>query len=241
MSHFSVTVLIPGDTPLDQVEDAVAELLAPYSEHIETEPYEEKCYCVGCEAWTDARNRAEEETGFSGNRSAMLTDRPDDRDDEWEAKWGRMCGECDAARDRILAADPRKDIADPECDECEGTGTRMSTCNPESKWDWYQIGGRWDGYITDETVPTAADCPASMAKEHFGVHIAHGHNVRLANALRDDYSTYAVVTPDGEWCEKGKMGWWAISTNENPDWQEDIKSIFAKHNDCLAVLVDCHI
>lgn len=241
MSHFSVTVLIPGDTPLNEIEDAVTRLLAPYDEDIETEPYEEKCRCVGCDAGTDARQRAEAETDFHGRRAAMLMDRPDERGDEWDAKWARMCDECDASRDRILAADHRKDDADLECDECHGTGTRMSTYNPESKWDWYVIGGRWDGYITDETVPTAADCPAGAAREHFGPHIAHGQNVRLANALRDDYSTYAIVTPDGEWCEKGKMGWWAVSTNEDPDWPENIKSIFAKHDDCLAVMVDCHI
>ena len=39
-------------------------------------------------------------------------------------------------------------------DECEVTFDRekkqwfrMSVYNPKSKWDWYQIGGRWRGYF----------------------------------------------------------------------------------------------
>ena len=26
-----------------------------------------------------------------------------------------------------------------------------------------------------------------------------------------EFSTYAVLTPDGEWYEPGKMGWWGLS------------------------------
>jgi hypothetical protein len=31
---------------------------------------------------------------------------------------------------------------DPKCGECKGTGIYKSTYNPNSKWDWYSIGGR---------------------------------------------------------------------------------------------------
>jgi len=29
------------------------------------------------------------------------------------------------------------------CDQCEGTGTIMSTSNGDAQWDWYSLGGRW--------------------------------------------------------------------------------------------------
>ena len=34
-------------------------------------------------------------------------------------------------------------------DECpfDENGNELSTYNPKSKWDWYSIGGRWDGYL----------------------------------------------------------------------------------------------
>ena len=35
------------------------------------------------------------------------------------------------------------------CDECEGLGTVLSTYNPASKWDWYEIGGRWEGELVE--------------------------------------------------------------------------------------------
>ena len=41
----------------------------------------------------------------------------------------------------------------PDCDECEGTGTVKTTRNPDGRWDWYQIGGRWNGYLAPEYDP----------------------------------------------------------------------------------------
>ena len=241
MSHFTVTVLVPGDTPHDEIEAAVEELLTPYDENMKVEPYEDGCGCVGLDAKIAARKSAEAEVGFDERKEVLLATPNDDRGDEWDERWDKMCDECSTAQDKLVDADPRKDAARTDCEECDGTGKYMSTYNPKSKWDWYQIGGRWDGMITDETVPCAPDCPAGMAKEHFGPHTAHGQNVRQASALRDDFSCYAVVTPDYEWHQKGNMGWWAVSTNEDPEWPECRKALFAKHGDCLAVLVDCHI
>ena len=37
---------------------------------------------------------------------------------------------------------------------CGGTGRVMSTYNPESKWDWWTVGGRWNGYFKPEWDPT---------------------------------------------------------------------------------------
>lgn len=36
---------------------------------------------------------------------------------------------------------------------CGGTGRVMSTYNPKSRWDWYSIGGRWNGYFKPEYNP----------------------------------------------------------------------------------------
>lgn len=40
---------------------------------------------------------------------------------------------------------PQSKAADPKCDECKGTGKRMSQYNPKSKWDWFTFGGRFMG------------------------------------------------------------------------------------------------
>ena len=47
--HSRVAVLIPteiAESSFDAVEQKVEELLAPYSEHIEVEPYDQRCYCT---------------------------------------------------------------------------------------------------------------------------------------------------------------------------------------------------
>ena len=60
------------------------------------------------------------------------------------------------------------------------------------------------------------------------------------------FSTYAVVTPDGVWHGKGKMGWWAMSSEtaeEARDWEEHYKERFidAFDEDMILTIVDCHI
>lgn len=56
-----------------------------------------------------------------------------------------------------------------------------------------------------------------------------------------NFSAYAVLM-DGKWYEKGEMGWWAISTNENPDWQNEFNELIKSlPEDELLTIVDCHI
>ena len=35
-------------------------------------------------------------------------------------------------------------------EELDDKGNLLSTCNRDSFWDWYRVGGRWDGVITDK-------------------------------------------------------------------------------------------
>ena len=56
-------------------------------------------------------------------------------------------------------------------------------------------------------------------------------------------TTHAIVTPDGEWHEKGEMGWFAVVHDEkaNEEWEREIVEITRNHQDCIMVGVDCHI
>lgn len=60
------------------------------------------------------------------------------------------------------------------------------------------------------------------------------------------FITYAVVMPDGRWYEKGKMGWWGISSEtheEAYDWDKNYKQNFIDKADpeWTLTIVDCHI
>ena len=60
------------------------------------------------------------------------------------------------------------------------------------------------------------------------------------------FSTYAVITPDGQWHSKGKMGWWGCSSEtgeEARDWEDHYKERFldSADPDWHVTIVDCHI
>lgn len=97
----------------------------------------------------------------------------------------------------------------------------FQSTNPNKKWDWWVIGGRWSDEIKGNK------CKVSCLPEQL-------------NADRPN-KFYAIVTPEGEWIAKGDMGWWGVSTNEQDDWIASEKEILAKYPDCVCVMVDCHI
>lgn len=60
------------------------------------------------------------------------------------------------------------------------------------------------------------------------------------------FSTYAVITPDGEWHAPGRMGWWAMSSEtgeESRDWYSNYQKRFLNDSDpnLILTIVDCHI
>ena len=103
----------------------------------------------------------------------------------------------------------------PDCEDCNGSGTRVTTYNPESKWDWYQIGGRWEGELPD--------------------------NIFQLKDLPADFTTHAFITPHWEWKQKGRRGWWGIVTEENDNYEQEWKDARKLYGDNVAVLLDCHI
>lgn len=135
MSHFIVIV----DTSKNDVDS----LLAPYNEAIEVAPYPESCYCK--RASQQKLVRTELEARFGGTfddvkRKPYNELKPEDQP-KWEEfikDWVEFEAELEARIEGSI---------DPTCEDCKGTGTRHSTYNPDSKWDWYSTGGRWAGYF----------------------------------------------------------------------------------------------
>lgn len=70
----------------------------------------------------------------------------------------------------------------------------------------------------------------------------------LMKKIMDDkkFCTYAVVTPDGEWHEPGKMGWWGTSSATPEEMKEFLKNyendfIKKANPEWRLTIVDCHI
>lgn len=111
-----------------------------------------------------------------------------------------------------------------------------STYNPNSKWDWYIIGGRWDGYLP------LID-PDSEGNRVY-VNSAVSSDIDWNYMLKNDRIPFCYVTENGEWCESAKMGYWAITTDEKDpnDWTNEFKTyIKSLDADCLVTAVDFHI
>jgi hypothetical protein len=188
--------------------------------------------------------------------------------------------------------------------------------NPNAKWDWYEIGGRWAGLLKLKEGGTGDTCLAKQvdwdamemeqraSKEkkwdifhkhwdkNFSIEVNKGQedsyrdwkeknsdvvgvfpNVvcfaladnafkemnwvlwglsdaeHLINKTREEYSkakaiTYAFVDANGDWYQKGEMGWWGMddesrgTDNYDNEFWEMINNL---HPDAMVSVVDCHI
>jgi hypothetical protein len=166
--------------------------------------------------------------------------------------------------------------------------------NPNAKWDWYQVGGRWAGYWKlkkgkkgQNGSPSLLSAPDSTrykghtdsvrkkdidfdgmyleayekakaswpkieeAREKgdavslqfmYGVDPEDTEESYCARAQNAAVGTFALLH-EGQWYEKGSMGWWGIVTDEiDPgEWHEEMKELLAQYPNHLAVAVDCHV
>lgn len=91
----------------------------------------------------------------------------------------------------------------------------LTTYNPDSRWDWYTIGGRWSPYL-----PLKID---DGEREY--INMATVDEIDWDEYFKVNKSPFCFVTEAGEWIEKGEMGWWGCVSNEKDtlDWNETFK------------------
>ena len=131
----------------------------------------------------------------------------------------------------------------------------MSTYNPDSKWDWYKLGGRWNNFF-----PLKEGAEGTQGES--GINDTEAKEGRCDQAEYKDIDwetlfiengtgkgeepqplTFAFLK-DGEWVERGQMGWFATVSDEKADgeWNaqylEMLKSLAP---DTLISVYDCHI
>lgn len=124
----------------------------------------------------------------------------------------------------------------------EGVWEEWTTYNPDSKWDWYVYDNysRWDGYLLTKTGEYTNRCLLSdidlSVPNNKDDKFNHWH-------LSDDYLPFCVVI-DGEWKEKAKMGYWAVTWDEKPqdEWENEVKELLSSlPADSEVTAVDFHI
>jgi len=263
MSHYKVLII-------HNENQNIEELIAPYDENLEVEPYLKYKY-------DEAIKKAKEEYDDNYSEKELIKNYADD--------YGYI-------------------ILD------DGL---YSTYNPNSKWDWYQIGGRFDGelMLTDEGRLNAVDeikrkyctdidiknlredfhymryvnvaplkyvqwfIPLSPIekekirrwweiniydmplkegeeKDKYFFYKPEYYERRYKDAetdirVKEAVNSFAVITPDGKWYAPSNMGWWACTDGEPEDelkWDLEFYDRFIKPNldsNLICTVVDCHI
>jgi len=241
MSHFVVLALVPKGTR--NAEDFINTVMEPFSEEIEVPEYETECWCVGEEARNHARLETENKFPIDKLREIHQGAveacckkygldhtkydhwmNPDERvEADTDVLWKMSLEPRNKFEAECEKNHPAYGKPNPKCDECNGTGKRKTTYNPDAHWDWFEIGGRWDNYLPNKKNKMSAQ--------------------DLLDTPKKDWIPYAVITPDGKWCQHGKMGWFGMSLDEksSKDWGTEVLEVLKAHKDCMAHVVDCHI
>ena len=127
-------------------------------------------------------------------------------------------------------------------------GSVISTYNPKSKWDWYQIGGRWQGILKLKKGKTGENGTLPL---HYTDHvIAEG---TADKALKGDIDWEderlkdfipSAILKDNEWHEDDNNEYWddlydkKFKTKFEKKYEEIFNSI---KDDELITIIDCHI
>lgn len=171
MSHFTVTVCLNNP---DDLETA----LAPFDENKKAEPY--RSYETDSPADFWAVDLLREEAGLNPD-DATLT-------------WAQV-----AEAHNTHWPDPVNDAVPMHVDE-SGRAYTMSTYNEKSKWDWYQIGGRWTGRFPykqehENLVIMGERSWMSADDVVMPLHCDGGQKLALSlNVMRDEAGAEAVKT-----------------------------------------------
>jgi hypothetical protein len=267
------------------VGNDIESALAPFSENLEMEPYKVIMKKDSIQRMAEHYKLVSEKEEFPTNRYKELLPHMND----WDGKPGYI--------------------------NEDGNIYTYSTYNTNSKWDWYQEGGRWGEMLLNYAGDNVNKCKKSdidieTMKKNAGnkagfeyLDVAHifpndvipkiitwkefiskvkAKEISIEEAreqyndqeavklfkegIKDNYCdsldnyqiscdqfilnaqnksimTFAILY-NGQWIEKGKMGWWACVSNEKDEntWIEEYNKVFESiPDDELITIVDCHI
>lgn len=110
-------------------------------------------------------------------------------------------------------------------------GNFLTTYNPNSKWDWWVVGGRWSGYLPTTRGQESDNCAVG--------------EVDWGKFFEDNPSgPFCFVTEDGEWHESARMGWWGMTSDDKEEkaWREEFESCLKSIDpDTEITAIDFHI
>lgn len=228
MSHFAVGIVIPKSVvESNEIEEYISEKMEKYNENNEVKPYIEYEKSKKAEYLSE---RIKELKGYMKKPEIYNIDAVEEElsrynnmtpDEYWDAEYSKSWYNKDE------------------------NGNIISTYNPNSKWDWYVIGGRWDGLYLDNY--KSSDNGFNFDSMHHtiknNIQTIKEYKERF-NKDNDKYSMFAYINENGDWLERGNMGWWGMVNNEKDknDYNESINKFLNEQDDNNYIInLDCHI
>ena len=247
MSHYTVGVIIDKNIEKAFIEGAVDKALAPFDEDLVVAPYVSKTKEALEKEHQEILEVMKIKESKKYNVEYLLENK--EKYETFEAYLESNYGDRDFDND----------------------GNLLSSYNPNSKWDWFTIGGRWE-----QSVPLKNGKMANIAsikdiklKVKFTEKQKKGKLDKYNELITDgdlitpesykerfptfedylDYqatfSTCALLDSKGVWHEAGRMGWFGCSSASPEDelnFTKNFISLLEKEDqDNYFVLVDCHI
>lgn len=226
MSHF--TVMILGENPEEQ--------LKPFDENLETERYVKYTkeqiiengkkdierykngiyaeYLKDPVAYAEKYTKNDKHLNYVANEFPLMLEWSEEQIYQHEIRWY-------------------------EPHEIGSSGEVYSECNPNSKWDWYVLGGRWSGLIKLKDGTSGKMGRSGTMGNEVGIDQAKKGDI----ANFDELVTFALIK-DGKWFERGEMGWWGFVADEKEEdaWDNEFKKLIKDlPDDTLISIYDCHI
>ncbi len=228
MSHFSVAVFTHPDG------ESVDELLDPYYEGLQVPPYVYRTKEEIIQSWKDDIRQlltSPRYLEWSADPVAYAERYPKD------SVFMETVSKSAELDDEALYAEA---INGYEPHQLGPNGEILSRSNPQGKWDWHVIGGRWDKMLklkpeaitngqADVDSALVSDIDFSLMEPQMDdiapYEVAKANYLWGPDAFVDRYpeeATYlkytttfytsAVVTPNGLWHAPGEMGWFGCSS-----------------------------
>lgn len=141
MSHFTVMVVGPS------TNEELAEMLAPYDENKDVGPYRDYMEGEAKDHWFMQSLRKDLETV----EQAAAADPEDELDKDVAKAAQSIISNLDEPTWEEFVSVYNLRFDDPadriHYDEKTGRAYELTSYNPDSKWDWYEVGGRWAGTL----------------------------------------------------------------------------------------------
>jgi hypothetical protein len=118
--------------------------------------------------------------------------------------------------------------------------------NPNAKWDWFMLGGRWQGKLRLHAGRSGKSGECSWTndgepEDPNAFDQAEAGDIDWA-ATRQELTPFAVLK-DGEWHEQGEMGWWGQVRDPKADaaWETEVDALLKDlPPETLVSVYDCH-